>query len=310
MRIRILLSIVAGTVALASTAGALAQTGAATASGKAEQEVRDAVKKLTELFTAGQPAEVGKRFLPTAELEDESGAVHSGRAAIEALSASFTERFPGAKMAAEIESVTLVAPDLALVEALRTTTTADGFDTAHTRSSLTLVNREGAWLVAAIRELPAEEELSPHARLEPLAWLVGDWVDEGAESVVDIKCRWSEDGNFLLIEHNARAAGDAGLKTSQRLGWDPLKRQVHSWMFDSDGGYGEGEWTRSGAKWTIKSSAVLPDGVVGSATFTIEPISADRFTMKASDRVLGETLEPDREVTIVRKPPAAVRKPR
>jgi uncharacterized protein (TIGR02246 family) len=289
---------------------ALSLAPATAADANAEPAVRAAVAKLTDSFAAGQPAEVGKLFLATAELEDESGAVHSGREAIAALAAAFAERFPGAKMSAEIESVTFVAPDIALVEAIRTTTTGEGTETAQTRSSLTLVDRDGQWSVAAIREIPAEEELSPHERLESLSWLVGNWVDEGTDAVVNLACRWSDDGNFLLIEHSAVAEGRTALNTTQRLGWDPLKRQVHSWMFDSDGGYGEGDWTRSGTTWTIRSSAVLPDGIVGSATFTIEPVSADRFVMKSTDRVLGETAVADREVTIVRKPPVAASKPR
>ena len=42
--------------------------------------------------------------------------------------------------------------------------------------------------------------LSPHDRLQPLAWLVGDWVDEGSDAVVQISCKWSEDKNYLLVD--------------------------------------------------------------------------------------------------------------
>lgn len=269
--------------------------------------VRAAVAQLIEAFNAGDAAQVAPLFAADAEFEDEAGQIHTGREAIASLATAFAERFPGAKMEAEIEALRFVAPQLALVEAIRTTTTADGLERAETRASLTYLEQDGKWLVAAIREIPAEIELSPHEHLEPLAWLVGDWIDEGPDATIDITCRWSEDQNFLLIEYATKIAGETTLKTTQRLGWDPLKQQVRSWMFDSDGGYGDGEWSRAGKTWTIKSAAVLPDGTVGSATFTIEPDSADRFQMKASHRVIGDTTEPDREVTVVRKPPASKR---
>lgn len=285
-----------------TTCWAQAATAATAAPVGTDQPVRAAIAKLIEAFNAGDATAVSALFVPNAEFEDEAGQVHEGRDTIAALTTAFAERFPGAKMEAEIESVRLVTPQVALVEAIRTTTTADNVEKAITRASATLVEQNGQWLVAAIREAAAEIELAPHDRLEPLAWLVGDWFDEGTDASIEISCRWSEDQNYLLIDHTTKVAGETTLKTSQRLGWDPLKQQVRSWMFDSDGGYGDGEWTREGTKWTVKSSAVLPDGTVGSATFTIEPTSADRFVMKASHRVVGETTEPDRDVTVVRKP--------
>lgn len=271
----------------------------------AEQAVRGAVEQLIAAFNAGKAAEVAKLVVPLAEFEDESGRVHSGREAIAELAGSFAQRFPGAKMEAEIESVRVVAPQVAIVHLIRTTTTADGADQAHTRGELTLVDHEGKWLVAALRETPAEDELGPRARLESLAWLVGDWVDEGRDAMIELACRWSEDGNYLLIDHTTKSQGQVALKSQQRIGWDPLKRQIHSWTFDSDGGFGEGQWTRDGKAWRVQSSAVLPDGTVGSAQFTVEPVSEDRFVMKASHRVAGDVVEADREVTVVRKPSAS-----
>lgn len=271
----------------------------------AEEAIRAAVAQVIAAFNSGKPEELNKVLAAQAELEDESGVVHEGRDAIAALAKSFAERFPGAKIDAEVGTIRVLASRLALADVLRTTTTADGVDKALTRSSMTFFEEQGKWLLVAVRDLPAEEEFGPHARLEPLGWLVGSWVDESPESALEIVCRWSEDQNYLLVDYTTRVAGEIALKTSQRLGWDPLKQQIHSWMFDSDGGYGDGEWIRSGDNWTIKSNAVAPDGIVGSATFTLEPKSADKFVMKATHRVAGDTLEPDRETTVVRRPAAA-----
>ena len=124
----------------------------------------------------------------------------------------------------------------------------------------------------SVREVPDDPEPTPHDRLEPLAWLVGDWVDEDAEAAITIACRWDESGNFLLADFAAKVSGETMIESKQRLGWDPLAESVRSWVFDSDGGYGEGRWTDVDGKWIIKSTAVLPDGTTGSATIYFEPI--------------------------------------
>ena len=122
--------------------------------------------------------------------------------------------------------------------------------------------------------------------------------------MVQISCRWSEDKNYLLVDFNAQVQGKPALKSTQRIGWDPLNEKIKSWVFDSDGGHGEGIWSQIDNRWVIKSTAVLPDGQTGSATIVLEPRDKDSYLMKGFDRIRGKTAEPDFEVTIVRRPPA------
>lgn len=55
----------------------------------------------------------------------------------------------------------------------------------------------------------------------------------------------------------------------------------------------------------IKSQSVNPDATTGSATLTITPVDKDHFTMKGSERIVGDAREPDFDFAIVRKPPVA-----
>src|SRR5438874_1093455 len=68
------------------------------------------------------------------------------------------------------------------------------------------VKRDGKWQMAMARD---EEGPSPgaHEQLRPLAWLVGEWVDDGGSTVVRSTCRWSEDKNFLLQEFRLEISG-------------------------------------------------------------------------------------------------------
>jgi hypothetical protein len=132
---------------------------------------------------------------------------------------------------------------------------------------------------------------------------VGDWVDENAQAAISIACRWADNQNFLLADFVAKVEGKPVMESQQRIGWDPLAKNLRSWVFDSDGGFGEGRWTQINGVWIIKSTAVLPDGVTGSATIYIEPAGHDRFLMKGFERILGDSIEPDFEAVVVRKPP-------
>ena len=33
------------------------------------------------------------------------------------------------------------------------------------------------------------------------------------------------------------------------IGYDPVKGRLRSWVFDSEGGFGEGSWRQEGNKW-------------------------------------------------------------
>jgi hypothetical protein len=95
------------------------------------------------------------------------------------------------------------------------------------------------------------------------------------------------------------------MKSSQRIGFDPLTGKVRSWMFDSDGGFADANWTPVEDSWVIKSSAVLPDGLTGSATVTVTPIDKDHFTLKGTERIVGDERDDDFEFKVARQAPAA-----
>lgn len=268
------------------------------------QAVRQVSQRIVDAFNGGQVKAMVAAFLPEGEVVDEEGNTYQGSGQLDQVFTKFFEKFPGVRMTAEIASIRLVGPGLAVEDGTRKVVTQDGSGKAATRYTLMYVKREGQWLVASAREFKADEEPTSHERLQPLAWLVGDWVDESAESVVSMNCRWSEDKNFLFIEYTTKIQGRSAMKTSQRIGWDPLHRRIRSWAFDSDGGYGDAHWTAIPTGWVIKSSAVLPDGKSGSATLFIEPVDKDKFVMRGVDRIVGDESNDDYEVTIVRRPPA------
>ena len=75
---------------------------------------------------------------------------------------------------------------------------------------------------------------------------------------------------------------DPGPAGSQRHAADRLgrvKHQFKTWIFDSEGGFGEGYWTRDGDRWLIKAEGVRQDGQPASATNIITRLGKDRIEL-------------------------------
>lgn len=264
--------------------------------------IRAADERLVKAFNAGKADEIAAMFHPQAEFTDEEGVTYQGRAAIQELLTKYFAKFPGVKVTVAVDSIRVTGP-VALEEGVRTTVTKDESAGASVFYTAVRTKVGNDWLIVSLSDSTDDSGLTPHDLLEPLAFLVGDWVNEGNDAVVRISYRWSEDQNFLLGDFHVTRAGTVVMKSTQRIGWDPLTGKVRSWLFDSDGGFGEGQWTHVDGSWVIKSTAVLPDGQTGSATITMTPQGKDRYTLKGSDRFAGDERADDFEHVISRQPP-------
>src|SRR5438270_13780731 len=94
------------------------------------------------------------------------------------------------------------------------------------------------------------------------------------------------------------------MTVSQRIGWDPLARQIRAWEFDSEGGFGEGKWSRDGERWVVKHTGVRPEGTTASATNAMDRERPDLVRWVSTDRVVGdESVPEDDAYVLVRVPP-------
>jgi uncharacterized protein (TIGR02246 family) len=264
--------------------------------------IRASEEQLVKLFNAGKADELAAMFLPKGELVDEQGIVYAGQPAIKDLLTKFFAKYPGAKLTLNIDSIRVIGP-VAFEEGTRLTATKDDASASQVRFEVVRAKTPAGWQIASLRDFADDPDLTPHERLEPLAWLVGDWVNEGNDAAVRISYHWSDDKNFLLGDFQVGKQGSTVMQSTQRIGWDPLAGKVRSWLFDSDGGFGEGHWTEVDGTWVIKSSAVLPDGQTGSATVTMTPKGKDRYILKGTDRIAGDDREEDFEFVVSRRPP-------
>ena len=274
------------------------------ARGDDEKAIQLLLGAFTKAFNAGDAAAAAATYSETALVVDEQGERTEGRAAIrDQYAASFADH-PGGKISIEVEALRFLGPETA-IEVGRSTITPPGNDGAPeiTRFTAVYVKQDGRWLQSAVRD-EFSEDVTPHDRLKALEWLIGEWVNESQDAVVATTCKWAKGGNFIDREFTMKTKGQPVLSGTQRIGWDPLKKQFKTWIFDSEGAHGEGYWSRNGNQWVIKVEGVRQDGQAVSATNIITRLGKDRMSWQSVDRTLGEAALPGvDEFVIVRTPP-------
>jgi uncharacterized protein (TIGR02246 family) len=297
----ILLLLVIGAGAIAQQAKAPSD---ATGTEKDEQQLRDSVDAFVTLYNDHKADEVAALFAPDSRMVFRDGSEVNGR---EEIKASFDEAFrasPKTAISVVVDSIRFLTPDVAVEEGV-TSMFPDGETlTSLGRYTVLHLKRNGRWAMQSVRVVE-EESVSSYGELQPLEWLVGEWIDEGRGEVVESKFGWDDNKSFLLEEFQVISQGSVVLKGSQRIGWDPQAGQIRSWIFDSAGGFGEAVWTQVGDDWVCKAKGVRSDGSSASATRRLSRATQDRVIWTSSDRVDDGEQLPELAVTMVRKPPQA-----
>ena len=267
--------------------------------------IKDAVDAFVKAFNAGDSKAIEALFTENAEVTDEDGAMAVGKPAILAQFEDAFKANPGRKITIFTDSVRFFADDVAIEEGRTLLTPADGNPAEHSRYTVVYVKKDGRWLQASIRD-DRDQSLSPHEHLKPLAWMVGEWINETQDLSTATTCYWTPDQNYLIRDFTVKHGGKPEMSGTQRIGWDPLTKQIKAWVFDSEGGYGESFWSQEGGHWVVKATGVLPEGKTASATYHIELEGKDKVRWVSVDRVVGgKTVADLEEITLVRKPPAA-----
>ncbi len=272
---------------------------------------QDLLKASAEQFEAafnkGDAAAIAAQFTENAEVVDEEGDVVQGREKIQTRFAEIFKSFPKARIAVEQTSLRQLSPEVAVEDGLSATTLDP--DETGSRSPYTIVHlkRGGKWLFASVRDFPEEEtETTAHDELQPLAWLVGRWVDQSGDAKVETNYAWSDDGNYLIQEYVVKVRGSQESRGTQRIGWDPVRKTIRGWVFDLGGGFVESTWTPVDGGWVIKANGYTPEGVTASATRVLTPLGSDLFQLDSTQRLFGQELLPDATVKVARRPPDPV----
>ena len=268
-----------------------------------EKAIRLAAEAFAKAYNAGDAKAIASLFVVDGQIVSEEGQSTQGREGIEQVFAGIFKEHPKTHMDLAVESIRFIGPNMAIENGMATV--IDAAEEPAQRSPYTVVHagQDGKWLMASARDLP-DDTPTPEEQLKQLRWMIGDWVDESPEAVVMTSYRWTDNQCYILSEFKIQVGGRPVMTGTQRIGWDPLAKNIRSWVFDSEGGFGEGIWTREGNHWIVKMTGVTRDGKIASATNIITRVSKDRMTWQQRDRIVGGEKTPDiAEVPITRKPP-------
>ena len=266
-----------------------------------ENAIRAAVESYVAAYNRGDAKAVAAHWSESGDWISPTGQRFQGRQAIEKEMVSLFAENKGVRIEVINPSIRLVSPDVAMEEG-----TARVMRPAEPPSDSTYlaihVKKDGRWRLESVRETDLPDIPAASSQLQDLAWLVGEWGDQSPDAEIAAKVTWTKNKTFLSYAFKASATGMDDLEGTQVIGWDPATGTIRSWMFDSDGGFGEGVWTKKGNGWIIKFSQVLPDGRKASATNIYTLVDANTFTWKSIGRKVGEDFLPNvEEVKIVRK---------
>ena len=268
-----------------------------------EQAIRLAAAAFAKAYNAGDAHALAQLFAADGEVVSEEGQATGGRTAIEQVFAGIFKEHPQARMDLAIGSIRFIGPDLAVEDGMATVTHTPDEPAQRNPYSVTYARQDGKWLTASARDLP-DDTPTPEEQLQQLQWMIGEWVDESPDALIATSYRWTDNQCYILSEFKVQVGGRPVMTGTQRIGWDPVAKKIRSWVFDSEGGFGEGIWTREGSHWIVKKTGVTRDGKVASATNIITRVSKDRMTWQQRDRIVGGEKTPDiAETPITRRPP-------
>jgi uncharacterized protein (TIGR02246 family) len=231
----------------------------------------------------------------------ETGERIQGRAAIAAMFQSLFQSGDASQLSVTVEAIRLITPDVAIEDGTAEIVSAEG-EAQNSTYTAVHVKKDGVWFLDSVRETATPAEPETPSQLDDLAWLIGEWLDQDENATVRSQWQWANNKSFLTSSFSVSIEGSLELEGTQIIGWDAANGHIRSWVFDSEGGFGEGVWRRAGNQWTVETTSTMNDGSQGSATNVYTVVDDNTFTFKSVDRqVNGEPQEDIEEVAVHRQ---------
>jgi uncharacterized protein (TIGR02246 family) len=294
---RVLLTVAMLAWSLASAVGAEADRQAAD-----EAAIRKAVESYVAAFNQGDAKALAAMWSPEAVYTNPlSGEQVVGRAEIEKQFAAIFADAKGAKLEAKTDSIQFVSPSVGIEHGTAKVIVPDQAP-EESEYTAVYVKRDDQWLLDRVTEEDVLVIPSHYEQLKDLEWMIGRWVDQDDDATVVTECNWTKNNNFMTRSFTVQIRDRIDMAGMQIIGWDPAAKQIRSWVFDSDGGFGQGTWTKKDKRWYIQQTGVLPDGRKSTAVNIITYIDDNTCTLQSVNRTVdGELLPNIDEVKITKE---------
>ena len=284
-----------------------------------EEAIRAAGTAYQQALARGDGKALAELWTADGDIVDENGTVTKGRDTMSIVQPVEAAGRPEIRLSDT--SLRFLAPGVAIEDGTVEVMGRGSSLPVTGRFSATWVRQGDAWKLACLREARTSAGAGVE-RLADLEWMVGDWTvvdtapareDAAGKAIprptIEVTVRWNANRTFLLRDMKIVPAAPPGgseppapLHITQRIGWDPLSRQIRSWVFSSDGGHGEAYWHKDGDAWVARTSAVLPDGSQTSSLNVYTYDGKDRCTWQSLHTHAGSEHLPPVNMTMTRKP--------
>jgi uncharacterized protein (TIGR02246 family) len=266
-----------------------------------EQAIRRCIDTYVDAFNRGDASTIASLWSEQGVWVSPDGERLTGRSAIETAMAQYFEETQRESVSLSNTKIRFLAPSVAVEEG-SARVLQQGAPPTDTTYIAIHVKRDGRWQLDSVRETSVPVASSSYDHLKELEWLIGTWIDKDEESVLELTCSWTKNKNFLTRAFRVKIEDRIEMEGTQVIGYDGVNNQIRSWVFDTDGGIGEGVWHHDGEKWIVKHTHRHPTGQLGSAITILKQIDENHYVLQSTGRELDGEILPDIEpVTVVRK---------
>jgi len=258
-----------------------------------EKEIRQKAKSFEDAFNRKDVKALSALWSDKAQYtEPESGETLVGKDAIEKEYADAFKEGDQRKLNIQINSIQFPKSNQAVEQGIAIVNQGDEV-ISKTAYQAFYEKQQGNWLLMQVREVNFQDHPDQYEHLKQLEWLVGEWVDKDEDSTFESRFDWDKYKNFLTQHFSVTVEGQFDLEGRQVIGWDPIKKQIRSWIFDSDGGFGKGTWQKKGDSWFVEMSQTLADGRRTSSINIYTPIDQNSYKWESTGREVDGDLLPN-----------------
>jgi uncharacterized protein (TIGR02246 family) len=263
--------------------------------------IQNNIKSYAQAYNDHDAKALANHWSENAEyINPETGYRIKGRAAIQKEFENLFQKLGESKLELTITGIEFQGNDRAIEKGLAKTIGTDNTSTSSEYIAIH-VKKGGQWYIESVAESDHNDLLSSNEQLRELGWMIGKWIDKDDTVEIETECSWDLNHHFIKCDFKVAFKGKENFSGQQIIGWDPEKKRIRSWIFDSDGGYGEGIWSREDHKWVVHVSSILPDGRKASAVNVYTIIDTNNYKFHSSGReVSGQILPNIKEVSIIR----------
>lgn len=269
--------------------------------GTDEKAIRNIVQQYQEAYNSQDAAKLTASWVPNATfINPLTGESAVGKEAIEKFFKEKFARDKNKRLEITIKSIEFPNDHEAIENGVMKVTAPNQPD-QETAYQAEYVKENGKWLISAIHEIELQKPLSNFEQLKNLSWLIGKWEDSDDNVDILFDTGWDKYKNFITQNFKMKVYGQDDIEGKQIIAWDSAKDVIRSWVFDSDGEFGEGTWEKVDKSWYATMRFTLSDGRVASSTNIYTPIDDKSYSFSSVNREVDGEILPNMDPVTVEK---------